>query len=265
MRPWPVLLLALVLSACNSSRPVEPVDEPDPFPAGWTLVDLTLPLDGDAPFVDHGGAFPFERIDLEGEGWSVGAFSVVELCGTHVAAPATLVEGGATIDAFGTSDAGLLCALVVLDAPADGRPLAAAGVQAHVRRWGPIPAGSAVVVRRSGGTASNAGFAVDAVELLAARYRVRLIGTDGPAIDVGPDAAAAPAQRAAAAAGVWCALNLAELAGLPERGAQAMFGALPVRGGSGSPARVVALVPPELPEPLPPRVAIPPAGAAPPK
>ena len=218
-----------------------------PFPDAWSVVDLTRPLDGDAPFAAHPDGFPFERIPLtvpEGTDWNAGAYSALEQMGTHVAAPRARHGAGATVDLIPARD--LLLPLAVVDVPSGtgAAPVTETTLAAHEAVHGPIPAGALVLLRTGGdGDGLHSGWSEGAIRFLANRG-VRAVGTDARSIDPGPAAAAAPAQKAGSARGLWFVVNLRNLGRLPSRGAQGVVGALPIVGGTGAQARVLALVPP---------------------
>lgn len=246
-----VSVVAPVLAACSSRTPIvrevplvrEVLPDP-PFPEGWRIVDLTMPLDAAVPRVAHARQFPFERIELEPEspdGVRTGAFTAMEHMGTHLAAPRTRAGAGSSVDAFGASD--LLLPLVVLDLPPNLGPTGVYPVEelvADERERGLFPPGAVVVLRTRRAGPPHPGFSPAAIELLAQR-RVRVVGTDATGVDPSTSAGA-PAQAAGARAGVWFLSNLRRVDDLPSRGAFVVVGVLPVVGAAGAPARVVALV-----------------------
>ncbi len=263
--------LAAVLSAaaCRTT-PDEPVEAPrPPFPDGWRVVDLTRPLDADAPFLAQPDGFPFELLPLSDSvaGRRVNAFSMLETMGTHLEAPSALREGGGDVRALSGSQ--LLGDLIVIDAP----PVTAGGaltigetaVRAHEAIHGTVPRGSVVILRTGRGAASARslvtptdaakgtfdfqGWSPDAIRFLVRERGVRIVGTDAPALDAGPDVPKAPAARAAADEGAWALVSVVDLVGLPERGAYVAVGVLPLSGAGGAPARVLAFVPPPRPRP----------------
>ncbi len=268
----------LALAACQTPPPPPPPPPPPLFPALWTTVDVTRPLDRDAPYLSHRKSYPFERIAVRAtpeRPWRTGKFSALEHQGTHVIAPRTRNPEGATMDAFPA--AGLALEAVVLDAPpgtADADAvLSVADVQAHEKRWGPIPGGALVLLRTGrgavqaadaayrgkkskGGGPSFPGLSVDVVKYLAAQRSVAALGTDTLALDAGDRLDAAPAQAAACVAGLWSIVNLGDLAALPPRGTRVVVAPLPIRDAAGAPARIVAFVPPDdrLPTPVKPPV-----------
>ncbi|HEY6779900.1 MAG TPA: cyclase family protein, partial [Thermoleophilaceae bacterium] len=84
------------------------------------------------------------------------------------------------------------------------------------------------------------GFGRSAAQLLIERGVVG-IGVDTPGVDRGCDPTN-PVHNTTLPAGVWHLEGLANLAALPARGALLVVGALKLVGGSGTPARVLALV-----------------------
>jgi kynurenine formamidase len=262
------LLGGLLAAACTSTQPAPPPPPPK-FPDEWRLVDLTRPLDAGAAFVAHPEAFPFNHIDFspppgEASAWSLGAYTAVDQMGTHLAAPRARAAAGRTVEAVPASD--LLAEAVVVEIPEGpdvATELTADHLRVHERLHGEIPAGSLVLLRTGHGGLSSSdpayaphtaekgfdypGFSAAAVTFLIETRRVRAIGTDGLTIDAGAQVARAPAQAAAARAGLWCLANLADLRELPARGAQVVVGVLPLVGASGAQARVVAFVPPAPP------------------
>jgi kynurenine formamidase len=252
----------LVLGACRSSETPTTAAAPA-FPDGYSVVDLTRPLDESAPFVPHAEAFPFERVECKGPrtyGWRTGGFSCLDHMGTHVAAPLARLPVGSTVEKVQAGQ--LVGPLVVVDLPYSARPggvVTSADIVADERVNGPVPAGAIVVLRTgrgamastdplllgkgADGSLSFPGWGEDAVRLLAVERRVRAVGTDGPAIDSGANWSAAPAQSTGSVGGLWFVVGLADLSKLPARGATIVVGALPVVGAPGAPARVLAFVP----------------------
>jgi kynurenine formamidase len=248
--------LAGAVGGCTSDTPivrdvplVRDVFPAPPFPEGWRVVDLTLPLDVNAPHIEHPRQFPFERLDFAPAGRGLartGAFTAMEHMGTYLAAPRTRDDAGATAERFGGSD--LLLPLVIVDVPSDASSEAAitdAAVREDERTHGPVPPGAAVVLetRARPGDAAHPGWTGAAVRWLVKERGARVVGTDAAAVDP-TSAAKSPAQAAAAALDAWTVAGLKGLADLPPRGAFLVIGSLPIVGGTGAPARVVALVPP---------------------
>jgi kynurenine formamidase len=178
-----------------------------------------------------------------------------EHTGTHLDAPAHFAEGGATVEEIAAED--LVCEVVVVDiraACAADRDyvLSAADVTAHEAAHGPIPARAAVLVC-TGWSAFLAdapryvddlrfpGVSVEAARLLVERG-VAGIGIDTLGIDPGNSTDFAT-HHTTLSAGLWHLEGLVNLELLPARGALLAVGAPLLVGGSGVPARPLALLP----------------------
>lgn len=258
------LLIAAVtlLAACRTLPPPLP-ERPPEFPDGWRVIDVTRPLDADAAYAQHDEAFPFDRLDFAtppGSDWQNGAIATVEQLGTHVAAPRARDPDGNTVEVIPARR--LLAPVVVIDAPAGSAEavLTADAIRVHERVHGHVPDHAVVVLRTGQGalpptdprfagralvSPRHAGWAPDGVEFLVANRRVAAVGTDAMTLDPGAVHAEAPAQKVAAHAGLWAVVGLADIRSLPPRGAYLLIGVLPVEGGTGAPARILALIPPK--------------------
>ncbi|MCE9635876.1 MAG: cyclase family protein [Planctomycetes bacterium] len=252
--------VALTASGCASDTPivknvpfVRGMLLAPPFPHGWRVADLTLPLDATSPHVLHPRQFPFERMDLppsEPGDPHTGAFTAMEHSGTHLAAPRTRRESGDTLDAFHDGD--LLLPLVVIDVPSDAATEATIGddvIRSEEREHGTIPKDAVVVLRTRAGPRSeiHPGWGPSAVKWLIKDRGVRVVGTDATSLS-STSAARDPAQQTTASNGAFSLVGLHGLDSIPARGAWVVIGALPILGAAGAPARVVALVPPDSPE-----------------
>lgn len=199
-------------------------------------------------------------------GWfySANSISAPEHGGTHLDAPIHFAEHGLAADALPVRQ--LVGPAVVIDiaaqaaANADYR-LTVADVEAWEKRNGKVAAG-AIVMLRSGwsqrwpnrkstfgddtpGSAANLHFpsyGAEAASLLVARRHVAVLGVDTPSIDYG-QAKDFPVHRLAAAENVPGLENVANLEQLPETGAWIVALPMKIAGGSGGPARIIALLP----------------------
>lgn len=190
--------------------------------------------------------------ELAADGFFTRRFAMSEHTGTHLDAPAHFVAGGAGPGAI--PPARLVVPAVVIDAPGDSDGLLTAGaLLADEAARGPVPAGCAVLVRtgwdrhladpeRYIGRMDFPGVAVDAAELLVSRGVVG-IGIDTLGIDPGAATDFPVHARVTLPAGVWHLEGLVNLDALPQRGTLLFVGVLPLAGGSGAPARVLALIP----------------------
>lgn len=265
------VVLAFHLAACGGSVPAD--ERPPPGPeavAGWRAVDLSHAYGGDTLYwpTDTTG-FRLETL-AEGRtpgGWfyATKRFETAEHGGTHLDAPFHFAEGGD--DAASIPLDRLVLPGVVIDVSA-----AAAEDPDHLVRpedvlaWeethGRVPAGAAVLIRTgwaarwpdplaylgddTPGETGNLhfpGIGEAAARLLVDDRGAGLLGIDTASIDRGQSTDFI-AHRIGAAAGVPNLENLADLSVLPPSGF--LLAALPMKieGGTGAPARVVALVPP---------------------
>jgi kynurenine formamidase len=217
------------------------------------VVDLTQPLGPRTPMWP-GSAPPgaVEEASLARDGHMARRLEMSEHTGTHLDAPAHFVPGGP--DTAALPARGLVLPAVVIDGP--GEPdgaLTAHAVLADEAARGPVPAGCAVLVRtgwdrhlhdpvRYVGAMDFPGVSVDAARLLVARG-VAGIGIDTLGVDPGCATAFPVHATVTLPAGVWHLEGLVGLGDLPHRGATLVVGVIPVDGGSGAPARVLALLP----------------------
>jgi kynurenine formamidase len=226
-----------------------------------SVVDLTQPLGPDT--VLWPGSTPFEattRSDPRTSGSYARDLRLPEHSGTHLDAPSHFAPGGA--HAADIPAERLVAPCAVLDVRAQcrddpGFTLERAHVEAAERRDGPVAGGSAVLLwtgwedRRADPTTylggpteadlAFPGYGVSAAEALLERGAVGL-GTDTLGIDPG-HARDFPVHHLALGAGLWHLEGLVNLGALPPRGATLVVGALKLVEGSGTPARVLALLP----------------------
>ena len=221
------------------------------------VLDLTQPLDertvlwpGSRPFSTEGPA------DYEDDGFWWRDINVPEHAGTHLDAPCHCVPGGAAVDEIPAER--LVRPAMRIDARelCGGDPdwvLSADDVAAWEEEHGRVPAGAAVLLctgwdayredpaRYAGDPLAVPGYGVDSARLLVSRG-VAGLGIDTLGIDPGA-ATDYPAHFVSLGAGLWHLEALIGLDAVPPVGATLVVGALRLTGGSGTPARVFALVP----------------------
>jgi kynurenine formamidase len=183
------------------------------------------------------------------------SIAFAEHTGTHLDAPAHFHDGGVTVEGISADD--LVCEAAVLDireacALDSDYALSAADVIQHEGIHGPLPARAAVLVC-TGWSAYVAdgpryvedfhfpGVSVEAARLLIERG-VAGIGIDTLSIDAGVSTDLAT-HHLTLPAGLWQLEGLINLELLPPRGALLVIGAPLLAGGSGVPARPLALLP----------------------
>lgn len=239
------------------------------------VVDLTHPLDPDFPVIvlpaEFGqcARFRVEEIsayDERGPAWKWRNFTCGEHTGTHFDAPIHWVTGrdapnGAVDEIPPEALIGPVC---VIDCSAEAAEdddflLEPAHIEAWERRHGRIPEGAWVLMRtdwslRSGAEYLNMahdgphspGPSPAAVRLLVHERGVRGFGTETVGTDAGQAAHLDPPYPAHAilhGAGRYGLQCLAALDRLPPTGAALIAPPLKIRGGTGSPLRVLALAP----------------------
>ena len=242
---------------------------------GISVIDLTQTLSEDTPTLvlppEFGQAAGFSReeisrYDERGVAWYWSNFSVCEHTGTHFDAPVHWVTGkdldDNSLDSLPPQD--FIGAAVVVDCSAecatDPDFLLTAG---FLKKWeeshGKIPAKSWVLMRtdwskrdvesycnRREDGAHTPGPATDAIEFLLndrdiIGFGVETIGTDaGQAHMLQPPYPAHTLLHGAGRYGLQCLENLDKL---PPTGTVIVAAPLKIREGSGSPLRVLALVP----------------------
>jgi kynurenine formamidase len=238
------------------------------------VIDLTARLESATPVIQLPEPFantvPFSlrevsRYDDRGPAWYWNDITTGEHTGTHFDAPVHWISGRDREDVSQVPVTSLIAPAAVLDfseqAAADPDFLLE---PAHIKQWesrhGLLPAGGWLLYRTGWDARSNSqqaflnanetgphtpGVSVDCARWLAEQAPVIGIGVE----TVGTDAGAAhsfdppfPCHSALLGAGKYGLTQLQNLAALPPTGAVVIAGPLPIIGGSGSPARVLALV-----------------------
>jgi kynurenine formamidase len=225
------------------------------------VLDLTYPLTVDFPlFPVYDPVRVAEKFTCERDGFCVNSWAFDEHSGTHVDAPAHF-GGEATVERIAPDE--LLLAAAVIDiservSSDHDAMLTPDDVIAWERRHGELPGRCAVLVRTgwgsrvhdpvaylnadASGTMHAPGFGPEATEFLKhERPGVRAIGLDTASLDIGASADF-PAHVSWLPSGRYGIENLANLDQLPASGAVVIVGAPALAGGSGGPARVLALV-----------------------
>ncbi|HOT96688.1 MAG TPA: cyclase family protein [bacterium] len=224
----------------------------------FRILDLSHPFAADMPvWPGDPPVWITPTAGYEREGYLLNALSCGEHSGTHCGAPCHFVTGGTSMDRFSAEQ--LVAPLVKITRRLHQDDLlTAAGVTGWEKRFGPIAADAAVVVetgwssrwpdaaaylaRDAGGTMHFPGISLEAMQLLVVERGVRIVGIDTPGVDGGASADFAAGTLLAHHGGLHLE-NLARLAQAPPTGAWLIIGALAITGGSGAPARLLALTP----------------------
>jgi len=256
-----VLPLALSAAACSAA--------PAALPA-MKLVDLTHDFAQDTIYWPTESGFELTQVSHgltdKGYWYEANRFAAAEHGGTHVDAPAHFAEHGDTVDRIPLGRlVGPAVVVDVSDAAAGDRDhLVSVGeLEAFEARHGRIPDG-AIVLLRTGygawwpdrvrylgtdlrGAAGVAalhfpGLAPEAARWLMDQRRLRAVGIDTASIDRGVSQTF-DTHVALFARGVPAFENVANLEQLPATDVTVIALPMKIRGGSGGPLRIIAMVP----------------------
>jgi kynurenine formamidase len=239
------------------------------------VVDLTAPLSERTPVIQLPPPFAntkgltleeISRYDDRGPAWYWNNLSIGEHAGTHFDAPAHWVTGRDRATVERVPPAHLVAPAAVIDRSADCAEdpdflLEVAHIEEWQREHGPLPEGGWLLFRtgwesRADDAATflnvdesgshTPGPSVECARWLAEQSPVVGLGVE----TVGTDAGAAggfdppfPCHTFMHGAGKYGLTSLVNLGHLPATGAILIVAPLPIVGGSGSPARALALVP----------------------
>jgi kynurenine formamidase len=242
---------ALVASGLTSARPAL-------AQAAGRVVDLTHAYDGAFPTFDGNPGILYEpAVKFADSGYQLWKLTIFEHTGTHIDAPLHFTEDGTSVADLAPER--LVCPLCVLDLTAKAAEDANAmvepeDIEAWVSAHGDIPAGACVALH-SGWAAKVAspeyrntpdgkfafpGFSKAATDMLAG-LDVASIGVDTLSLDPGNSADFA-VHFSWLPGGRFGIENMANLDQLPAAGATVFIGAPKHAGGTGGPARVMAVV-----------------------
>lgn len=260
-----VLMFLTIFTAAVSAGGESPV------PAADRLLDMTYPYDEGTIYWPT--ADPFSRTpvswQVNARGWWYASnnYAASEHGGTHVDAPIHFARGGRTIDQVPLAEwIGPAVRIDVTAACAADRDyrLTIDDIRRWEERHGPIPRGAWVIMYTGVGTRHYPdkvkvlgtdrrgpdalpllhfpGFGLAAVQFLLQERQITGIALDTPSIDYG-QSVDFEVHRALCGAGKLAIENLANLDRLPAAGAVLFAAPMPIRNGTGSPARVFAVLP----------------------
>ena len=249
------------LTRALDSATVEVIDLTAPLSASTPVIKLPEPFSNTVSFSLH----EISRYDERGPAWYWNDITTGEHTGTHFDAPVHWVTGRDGADVSQVPLGRLIAPAVVLDFSAQ----AAADPDflleiAHVKEWeqahGPLPAGGWLLYRTGWDVRSDSqerflnanetgphtpGISVECAKWIAEQSPVIGLGTETVGTDAGQAfgfTPAFPCHEAVLGAGKYGLTQLRNLDRLPVTGAVVIAAPLPIVSGSGSPARVLALV-----------------------
>ncbi len=249
------------LSTAITAGTIEVVDLTAPLSSTTPVLQLPEPFANTIPF----GLEEISRYDERGPRWYWNNIHTGEHTGTHLDVPVHWVSGKDGHDVSQVPLRTLVAPAVVLDASARAAEdpdflLSIDDVRAWEREHGPLPDGAWLLYRTGWDTRSHEqetflnadengphtpGVAAECARWLAEEtpitgLGVETVGTDaGQALGLEP---AFPCHELLLGAGKHGLTQLQNLERLPATGAMLVVSPLPIVGGSGSPARVFALV-----------------------
>jgi kynurenine formamidase len=260
-----LFLLLSVFIACNQETPTNN----STFPQGeW--IDLTYPFDRSTVYWPTSQPFGFDTVfaGMTDKGYYYSAFNIqgAEHGGTHIDAPVHFAQGKIPVDQIPIEQ--LVGDAIVVDVSTNASDNPDYQVQvSDFENWekanGAIPDGAIVLLRtgfgqywpnaeRYMGTAQRGAEAVsklhfpglhpDAATWLTTQRKIKAIGLDTPSIDYG-QSTLFESHRILFAAEIPAFENVGHLDRLPAKGAWVFALPMRIKGGSGAPLRIVALLP----------------------
>lgn len=232
------------------------------------IVDLTYDFDDKAIYWPNAKPFVWEKEawgkSAAGYWYSAGRYSASEHGGTHLDAPIHFGEGRQTMDEIPLSR--LVGTAIVIDittacAKQTDYRLSVDDIDLWEKRNGRIP-DNAIVLIRTGwgkywpdrkkylgsdvpGDVANLhfpGISAEAAELLAKQRKIDGVGVDTASLDYGPSRDFI-AHQILNGANLYGLENIARLERLPEKDALLIALPMKIKGGSGGPVRIIAVLP----------------------
>ena len=256
----PIICLSLSLF-WTSTRAWAGIDE-------TKLVDLTYPLDEQTVFWPTNKPFTWERAawgrTAKGYWYASGDFSMSEHGGTHIDAPIHFGEGRLAVDEIPLQK--LIAPAVVIDvrpsvAETHDYRLSRKDLERWESRHGSIQQGAVVLLLTGWGqgwpdksrylgsstpadpkTLHFPGFSKEAAEFLVRERHVDGIEIDTPSIDYGPSQDFI-VHQIINGANLYGLENIANLERLPPNGAILVALPIKIKGGTGGPVRIIAILP----------------------
>jgi len=235
------------------------------------VLDMTYRFGDDSIYWPTGKSFKSEKVfwGINDAGWWYASndYGANEHGGTHADAPVHFSKSGRTIDQIPLDEwIGPSVKIDVTKQCEKNRDyrLTVDDIKDFEKKYGPIPGGAWVVMYTGIGTKyypdkqqvlgtdktgkeavnflSFPGFSVESAEFLVNERKIRGIALDTPSIDYGKSKDF-PVHRVICEADRLAVENIANLDKLPSRGAYLYVIPIPIKNGTGAPARVFAILP----------------------
>jgi kynurenine formamidase len=225
------------------------------------VVDLTHTMSADFPTFDGKPGIDMQKVfDLKKDGYNLYRWSLIEHSGTHLDAPIHFSESGIAVEQIPVEV--LVAPLAVINvadkaAKDPDYQLSRADLTAWERRHGRLPDNACVAMnsgwakhvsdkakyvgKDAGGVMHFPGFAPDAAVWLMKERKAAGLAVDTLSLDHGASKDF-KTHVSWLGAGRWGLENVAGLDGVPAAGATLMVGLAKVKGATGGPARLFALV-----------------------
>lgn len=223
--------------------------------------DLTHPLFEGFPTFDGSKWFTMEPVfRYAKDKLNINRWTLMEHTGTHMDAPVHFSADGRSVDEIPVADLVVPLAVIDISTRAQDDPDSAVTPD-DIKRWeatnGPLPEGCCVVMnsgwhrllhsprfagRDDAGKNHTPGFHGETAHMLMTERSVKGIGVDTLSLDLGIETGRFPVHYSWLPSGRWGVECLANLDGLPAKGAHLVLGGPKVKGGTGGPSRVLALV-----------------------
>ena len=273
-----VILLSMVMASCKAAGDDQTAKPGTAAASGQTalidlagskLIDLSHPYDADTIFWPTEDGFKLEKeqdgINDKGFYYASNKFTTAEHGGTHIDAPRHFAQGHQTVDQIPLDRLMGPAILVDVSAKCEQNPdylISVEDLQQWERDNGAIPAGT-IVIFKTGyakrwpdrktylGTDERGpqavaklhfpGISPDAARWISESRSIKAVGLDTASIDYG-QSTMFETHRTLFAKDIPAFENLGDLEGLPAKGFNIIALPMKIRGGSGGPLRVVAIL-----------------------
>ena len=224
------------------------------------VIHLSYLIDTDIPTWAGDPSVEFTSVaEIQDDGYYLRRFALGEHSATHINAPNSFYANGVSIDQYPASS--LILPAVVINiceqaAVNSDYVLTISDIQTWETQFGQIPAGSLVILytgwqekwlnqktffnQDKNGKMHFPGFSYHATEFLITHRQIAGVGIDTHGVDSGQDTDFT-INRLLLAQSLIVLENLTNLDQLPPQGTTLIIGILRLRGGSGSPAAIMAL------------------------